>query len=222
MNFDKLQSAVNQWNARVPFRLNESQFEAFETALYEANQVMNLTRVAREDCWERHFLDSLAVGLFIPEGASILDIGTGPGFPAWPLAAARPDLTVTAIDSNGKMLGFLKHQLLPNMQAFAVRAEEWEQFEAFDLVTGRAVAPLAIQLEISAPLCGIGGLVIPMRTAHDDWDDRVIGNLGLKLRRVETVVIGEATRIFPIFEKVRPTPKKYPRRWADIKKKPLF
>ncbi|RYG69749.1 16S rRNA (guanine(527)-N(7))-methyltransferase RsmG, partial [bacterium] len=80
-------------------------FETFEADLYEANEVMNLTRVPREECWLRHFLDSLLIAPWLPGEGSLLDIGSGPGFPAWPLALARPELQVTALDSSGKMLG---------------------------------------------------------------------------------------------------------------------
>src|ERR1041384_3584956 len=121
-----------------------AQFEAFEAKLYEANAVMNLTRVPREECWLRHFVDSLLFQDLIPDRASVLDIGTGPGFPAWPLACARPDLQLTAMDSSGKMLGFLQRQGLPNLETIQIRAEEWGVRDRFDVVTGRAVAPLSI------------------------------------------------------------------------------
>jgi 16S rRNA (guanine527-N7)-methyltransferase len=201
-------------------------FAEFEDRLYAANEVMNLTRVPREDAWRRHFLDSLLFHDLIPEGAEVLDIGAGPGFPAWPLACARPDLEVTALDSNGKMLGFLKENLLPNLRSVQVRAEEWGMRDRFDVVTGRAVAPLAAQLEISAPPCRVGGLVLPMRTARDEPDlERVqTGALGLELRRVERRVLPgeEAERLFPVYEKTTPTAPGYPRRWAEIKAKPLI
>src|ERR1041384_4679794 len=125
-----------------------AQFEAFEAKLYEANAVMNLTRVPREECWLRHFVDSLLFQDLIPLNARVLDIGTGPGFPAWPLACARPDLQVTALDSNGKMLGFLRSQPLPNLEVVQERAEEWGAFERFGVVTGRALAPLPVQIEL--------------------------------------------------------------------------
>ena len=200
-------------------------FQRFETALYETNEVMNLTRVPREECWYRHFLDSLIFHDLIPRGARVLDIGTGPGFPAWPLACARPDLSVTAMDSNGKMLGFLKSQPLSNLTAVNARAEEWNDKYGFDVVTGRAVAPLSTQLELSAGLCKRKGLVIPMRAASDiDGPETInLGPLGLKLDRTEKRILpgSDSIRIFPIYVKVKPTSPGYPRRWADMKAKPL-
>ncbi len=202
-----------------------SEFEAFEDRLYEANEVMNLTRVAREECWFRHFVDSLLFIDLIPQGAKLVDIGTGPGFPAWPIACARPDLDVMALDSSGKMLGFLTKNPLPNLATLQVRAEECHLRDAFDVVTGRAVAPLAIQLEISAHLVKLGGAVIPMRTPADRLDfEKDPGVLGLKLEKaIERTLPGtDVVRVFPIYRKVESTPKRFPRTWAEIRRKPVI
>lgn len=200
-------------------------FDRFEESLYHANEVTNLTRVERQDCKIRHFLDSLLFQDLIPVGATVLDIGTGPGFPAWPLACARPDLRLTALDSSGKMLGFLKSQPLPNLLVVSARAEEWRKREAFDFVTGRAVAPLSAQLEISAAFAKIGGQVIPMRSPADiEALDRVdLKPLGLNLVRVlERRLVGsDTTRVFPLFQKAKSTSANYPRRWAELKRNPL-
>lgn len=199
-------------------------FEEFEAALYAANAVMNLTRVPREECWLRHFIDSLLFQDLIPSGATVLDIGTGPGFPAWPLACARPDLQVTALDSSGKMLGFLKRHPLPNLEPVLARAEEWGVRDRFDVVTGRAVAPLAIQLELSAPAAKLGGLVLPMRTPAEESDIRKLdGNLGLELEDVVSRSLPgtDVVRMFALYRKVAPTAEKYPRPWSEIKRKPI-
>lgn len=212
----------------IGLHLSDQQFDAFsqfEEALYGANKVMNLTRVPREEAWLRHFLDSLLFQDLIPRGSSVLDIGTGPGFPAWPLAQARPDLRVTALDSSGKMLGFLLQHPLPNLEIINARAEELGVREKFDFVTGRALAPLAIQLELSAQPCKIGGFVVPMRTPSDEQslievDESVLG-LVLKERLQRALPGTDALRLFPIFQKTQRTPRNYPRRWAEIKSKPL-
>jgi 16S rRNA (guanine527-N7)-methyltransferase len=214
--------------SEIGILLDEAQldaFEAFEQALYAANEVMNLTRIPIEDAWRRHFLDSLLFQNLIPAGSSVLDLGTGPGFPAWPLACARPDLQVTALDSNGKMLGFLAGQPLPNLEIVNARAEEWGVRERYDVVTGRALAPVSIQLELSAAACKIGGAVIPMRTVADRDSIKAFPDtkLGLSLRGMnERALVGtEALRLFPVFKKFAPTPREYPRRWAEIKSKPI-
>lgn len=208
--------------------LSEAQldsFEAFEQDLYEANETRNLTRVPREEAWIRHFLDSLLFQDLIPESSTVLDIGTGPGFPAWPLACARPDLQVMALDSNGKMLAFLRELPLRNLEIVQGRAEEWLARDRFDVVTGRAVAPLTAQLEISTSFCKLGGALIPMRGASDaaliETFDPAI--LGLALERIETRPLprSEAVRLFPIYRKIMLTPARFPRRWSEILKKPL-
>jgi len=200
-------------------------FLEFERALYEANEVMNLTRVPQEEAWLRHFVDSLLFQDLLPQGAIVLDVGTGPGFPSWPLACARPDLKVTAIDSSGKMLGFLRRQQLPNLEVVQVRAEEWNQREQFDFVTGRAVAPLAVQLEISAPFAKLGGTVLPMRTPaeRDDLLDFPSASLGLGPPALypRTLPGTDVVRLGATFEKVAMTPRQYPRTWAEIKRKPI-
>lgn len=200
-------------------------FAAFEANLYAANAVMNLTRVAQEDCWLRHFVDSLLFQDLVPEGASLLDIGTGPGFPAWPLACARPDLRVTALDSSGKMLGFLRRNPLPNLEIVLARAEDWGVREQFDVVTGRALAPLPIQLEVSAPPLKVGGRIVPMRTPGEEdvakaFPASVLGLRPAGLHR-RPLPGTDVVRLFAVYEKVAATDSVYPRPWAEIKRKPL-
>jgi 16S rRNA (guanine527-N7)-methyltransferase len=134
-------------------------------------------------------------------------------------------LSVTALDSNGKMLGFLMTQALPNLRVVNARAEEWGERESFDVITGRAVAPLSAQLEISAAFAKIGGIVVPMRSASDlDLMDSIdLRPLGLKLARVVDKPLPESDvrRVFPVYEKRKPTAPGFPRRWAELKKKPL-
>lgn len=200
-------------------------FERFLDDLYAQNRVMNLTRVPEDEAELRHLVDSLLFHDLVPHGSEVLDLGTGPGFPAWPLACARPDLRVTALDSSGKMLGFLRRHPLANLDILEARAEEYSVTGRFDVVTGRAVAPLAVQLEISARPCARGGAVIPMRTpserpAAEAFHAR---ELGLVLESIHERTLPElnAPRMFPVFRKVQPTPSGYPRRWAEIKRKPL-
>lgn len=202
-----------------------SRFSSYKVALYKFNELRNLTRIPIEECELRHFVDCALFQELIPQGASVLDIGTGPGLPAWVLANVRPDLEVTALDSSGKMLDFLRSQPLPNLLVVEDRAEAWGVTERFDVVTGRAVAPLSMQLELSARPTKIGGMVLPMRTTQDqDAISHLAENpLGLELEIVHERVLPvlEAMRLFPVFRKISKTPKEYPRSWAEIRKKPL-
>lgn len=212
--------------AKLGLELTPQQLELFasyEKDLYEANKVMNLTRIPQEEAWLKHFLDSLLIAPFIAPGSLVLDIGTGPGLPAFPLACARPDIQVLAMDSSGKMLGFLETQLLPNLMVHTARAEECGSKEKFDFVTGRAVAPLGIQLELSSAPCKIGGSVVPMRTPHEQFELESLRRLGLELEKVETKALGQTNivRAFPIYRKVAKSEAGLPRKWAEIKKAPL-
>lgn len=201
-------------------------FAAFEEALYTANETRNLTRVPREQCWIKHFIDSLLFQDYFPTGAKVLDIGCGPGFPSWPLACAREDLQVVGLDSNGKMLGFLSENLLPNLKVINGRAEDlaYELSEQFDVVTGRAVAALSLQFELSVRFLKVGGLFLPLRTPNDREEaERLDGELHIKL---ENQIITElpdsmGERYLPVFRKAFQTPKKYPRSFSDMKRKPL-
>ncbi|MBA3727144.1 MAG: 16S rRNA (guanine(527)-N(7))-methyltransferase RsmG [Armatimonadetes bacterium] len=212
--------------------LSDSQlasFELFEERLYEANEVMNLTRVPKAECWSRHFLDSLILSPLIPDGAKLLDIGSGPGMPGACLAIARPDLTVSIIESAGKALNFLrdvfgKQELLSLIQGRAEDVAHIGDFrEKFDVVTGRAVAPLSVQIEISAPFVILGGMFIPMRTDKDkELPAECAARLGLSLLETRTYIIRPllATRHLPVYQKHKSTPATFPRTWAKIRQAP--
>ncbi len=201
-----------------------SEFSRFREELYRLNEVMNLTRVSLAECEVRHFIESLLIADLIPVGAMVLDIGTGAGIPAWPLACARPDLKVTAMDSTAKALRPLSAVPLPNLRVKLHRGEEVTNRESFDVVTGRAVAPLGTQLEISAAWAKVGGAVIPFRTPSEIGFIKSIAveELGLSLGSVETRSLPDTdvVRLFPVFRKVGKTPKNFPRTWAQIKKSP--
>ena len=194
-----------------------SAFEAFEGRIYATNEVKNLTRVPREECWSRHFLDSLAPSRFIPNGSTVLDIGTGAGFPGVPLAIARPDLKVSLMEAAQKEVDFLRS--LPfDISVLRGRAEDLGRVhrEQFDVVTGRALAPLPAQLEVSAPFAKVGGLIIPMRTEKDkSVAQKSFAVLGIEL------VAEHSPLYLPIYEKKSPTPQEFPRSWALIRNRPL-
>lgn len=208
------------WEAALEERL-----KAFAAELYRRNETTNLTRVAEAECDVRHFADSLLVAEFCGEGDSVLDIGPGPGFPSWVLAACRPDLQVTAVESQGKMVRMLTALPLPNLAVLEQRAEEEVLRERFDVVTGRAVAPFAVQAEVSAAWVAVGGIYVPFRTPSERGEVEAFnaGVLGLVLEDlVERALPGsETVRLFPVFRKVRATPMEYPRAWGRIKAKPL-
>lgn len=197
---------------------------AYLDDLYAVNQVMNLTRVRREEAETRHLIDSLLLSRFLGDASTVLDIGTGPGLPAFPIACAFPHLEVTALDSSGKMIGFLNRHPLPNLVVVQGRAEERGWRETFDIVTGRALAPFPLQIELSAAFLKLGGRFVPFRTPAERQEIETIHvlGLGLALRELTEIELPgtDIRRLFPTFEKIRPTPPQYPRAWAQMKARP--
>jgi 16S rRNA (guanine527-N7)-methyltransferase len=231
-------AALSENAAAFGLQLTRVQLEAFalfEKFLYESNVTMNLTRVPQSECWSRHFLDSLAISPMIPNGSSVLDIGSGPGFPGACLAIARPDLKVTCMDASSKAVSFMArvfgpHSILPVLyQVINARAEtashDSKLRESFDVVTGRAIAPFPIQAEISAAFVKVGGIFVPMRTPRerDEIANFPVMKLGLHLSEFKSTRIPAigADRLFPIFSKKGKTPGEYPRGWSKIKSSPL-
>ncbi|MBS1708178.1 MAG: 16S rRNA (guanine(527)-N(7))-methyltransferase RsmG [Armatimonadetes bacterium] len=214
--------------SRLGIELAPAQIQAltaFVTDLYATNQTTNLTRVPEGEADAMHLADSLLVAEFAKRHARVLDIGAGPGFPAVPLALCRPDLDIIAVEATSKFATFLSAHCPTNVEVVNGRAEELDGRETVDLVTGRALAPLGIQLELSAAWCKVGGLVVPFRTPAEREACATIniGVLGLRLVALEERQIPgtDVVRLFPVYEKVRPTPAEYPRPWARIKARPF-
>lgn len=204
----------------------KSALSDFLDALYRENAHTNLTRVSPEEAPVRHVVESLLVLPYLPRQGRVLDVGSGPGLPAWVIAWANPDLTIEALDATVKMQRFLASQPLPNLRQRIQRAEEDVEYEMFDAATGRAFAPFGIQAEVTAPWLRVGGRFIPFRTQAERSEIEMAntGVLGLKLVEIHEAPLpmGMGVRLFPIFEKTRSTPPEFPRTWARIKAKPLF
>ena len=204
----------------------------FGALLLKQNQVMNLTAITEPTAVARlHFLDSLA--LLREEalaGKTLIDIGCGAGFPGVPLAIAEPSLQVTLLDSLQKRVNWLK-TILPELgvdaTCVAARAEEYvaEHREAYDVATSRAVARLNILSELCLPYVKVGGKFLALKgamaQAEADEAKTAIEALGGRLSEIREYPVGEATHRIVVVEKVRPTPKAYPRKFAKIKQQPL-
>ena len=211
------------------------QLERFADKLLETNKVMNLTAITEpEQVASLHFLDSLclldAVSL---AGKSVVDVGTGAGFPGMPLKIAESSIELTLLDSLGKRVDFLRaccDELgLAGVDCIHGRAEEFaaDHRQSFDYAVSRAVASLPVLCELCLPLVREGGAFIAMKSSHSDEEIReaytAIKTLGGQLREVKTYRIPgtDVEHRLVIIDKVGPTPKKYPRRFAQIKKQPL-
>lgn len=200
------------------------QLAAYHASLYLQNQVMNLTRIPAEEAWRKQYLDAAVLAPLIPTGAKVLDIGTAYGVPAVVLAILRPDCSIVALDGSRKGLALIEAQQLPNVEVVQARAEDWSRREAFDVVTGRALAPLPLQLELSAAFAKVGGAVIPYRTSHELGlaQELPADRLGLQLKNTQLVQLDDQThRLFPTYRKLKPTPGRFPRKWAEMKLRPL-
>ena len=205
--------------------------------LLEQNQVMNLTAITQPDKVARlHMLDCAALANAVElKGKTLLDVGTGAGFPGLPLRLVEPTLRVTLLDSLGKRVNWLAGLCprlgAPDVVCVHARAEEqallpgWR--DSFDLVTSRAVADLSVLCELCLPFVRVGGLFLAMKAAdcqeEVDRAGRAVSLLGGRLLPAWDYAIpgADVTRRLVRIEKVSPTPKGYPRRFAKIQKAPL-
>lgn len=215
-----------------------SKLAAFCDYLLEQNELFNLTAIKTpEGAALLHFADSLTLSEFIPDGAKILDIGSGAGFPAIPIAIARPDIHVTALDSTQKRVNFINSAAkmlgLDNLTAVCHRAEDvtGSQFkESFDIVTARAVAPYPILLELCLPAVKVGGKFVAMKSKDVSREtsgiDKVLKTFSITSPKFNYSELQHGDEVFERciveIKKSASTPPKYPRAYAQIKKKPIF
>lgn len=203
--------------------------------LVEKNKVMNLTAITDPaDIAALHFLDSAALLTLADfRGKRVADIGTGAGFPGMPLRILEPTLHMTLLDSLNKRIDFLQEVCqelgLSDVECVHARAEEFaaQHRESFEIVTSRAVANLRMLSELCLPLVKVGGVFLSMKSVDSDAEleesGKSISMLGGRVSdRKDYVIPGTDVRHRVILiEKIRETPKKYPRAFAKIKKSPL-
>ncbi len=207
--------------------------------MLEVNKSLNLTAIKEEKAVIlKHYVDSLTVSQYIPEGSRVIDVGCGAGFPTLPLAIFRPDLTIFALDGTAKRINYVSETAkilgLTGVTAIAARAEELgaasEYRESFDVVTARAVASLPILCELCIPFAKLGGKMIAMKSqqASEELDTakNCIKLCGGDVSNVISCNLksdsGEIDkRNLIIIEKIKKTPPLYPRHYSKISKKPL-
>ncbi len=218
----------------TPHEKSIEHFRLYYELLEEKNKVMNLTAISGEaDCARLHFLDSSAPLLIADmAGKKLIDVGTGAGFPGLPLKIMEPSISLTLLDSLDKRIRFLQDVCsqagLEDVNFVHGRAEEpGELRESFDFAVSRAVARLSMLCEFCLPYVKVGGAFLALKgpAAAEEIDEakKAISILGGKLERVfEYEVPGtELRHNIVLIRKVSPTPKKYPRRFAIMKKSPL-
>ena len=232
---DKMLAALSQGLPQLGLTLGEDIQKTlcdFGHAMVKQNEVMNLTGITEDEAVAKlHLLDSLTVlSTADLAGRKLIDVGCGAGFPGVPLAIACPDAQITLLDSLGKRMKWLE-EVLPTLgvraECITARAEEAvvSRRESYDFATSRAVARLNILLELTAPYVKVGGAVLAMKGAAAKEElaecTNAIKKLGLKLEEVREFPIDGTAHAVIVLRKVAPTPAKFPRRFAQIKKSPL-
>ena len=211
------------------------QLQRYAELLLETNKVMNLTAITDpSDVATLHFLDCAALLTLADfRGKSVVDVGTGAGFPGMPLRLVEPSIRLTLLDSLNKRIQFLEtvcRELdLPDVACVHARAEEFaaEHRETFDLAVSRAVAALPVLCELCLPLVKPGGKFLAMKSVESDAElaaaQHAIAILGGAVEAVRDYAIPgtDVRHRLIVVEKVKKTPEKYPRMFAKIKKNPL-
>jgi 16S rRNA (guanine527-N7)-methyltransferase len=215
-----------------------AQFDTFTSLLLEWNGRFNLTRITEPaEIAVKHYLDSLSLlaVVEIPSGASVIDIGTGAGFPGIPLKIARPDLKITMLDSVKKKLAFLEAAVaglgLRDVALIHGRAEDVGKDKTYrerhDLVVSRAVSRLSVLSELCIPFCRIGGRFAAYKGVDVDDELResaeAIRILGGELEAAHkfTLPQSDLKRTLVVVRKVRSTPGGYPRKAGVPERNPL-
>ena len=214
----------------------QQQFEDYMKLLLEWNEKINLTAITEEDdIILKHFADSLTISKYIKEGKSIVDVGTGAGFPGMPVKIVREDVKVTLVDSLNKRILFLQDVVeklgLQKVQTLHYRAEEFGQNkkyrESFDIATSRAVANLSTLVEYLLPLVKVGGICICMKGSEikEELENskKAIQTLGGQIEKVEEFLLpgSDIKRNIVIIKKINSTPNRYPRKPGTPAKEPL-
>lgn len=231
--FEKI---LSDWNIEITVRQSD-QFDRYFELLVFWNEKINLTSITgKDDVFVKHFADSIAMLKYADmSGKSLIDIGTGAGFPGIPLKIMCPELNVVLADSLNKRITFLNEIIneleLDDIIAIHGRAEDLandnEYREKFDVVTSRAVANLSVLSEYCLPFVNTGGTFISYKSGNVDDELSSAGHaievLGGKVERVEkySIPYTDYDRSLCFIKKINATDKKYPRKAGTALKKPL-
>ena len=226
MNQDNFILELKKLNINIT-DLQLKQLERYYELLVEYNKVMNLTGITiKEEVYLKHFYDSLTIAKVIDLNnyQTLCDVGTGAGFPGLVLKILYPNLKVTLLDSLNKRLNFLnvviKELNLKDIETVHSRAEEYNK--QFDVTVARAVAPLNILLEYCIPLTKVNGYFIAMKGKNEEANN-ALKELNSEIIETNSFLlpIEQSNRTIIKIKKLKETNKKFPRKYSEIKKKPL-
>lgn len=239
MDLKAFEEEVNIKSQSINIKLNKRQIEAlynYMNLLIEKNKVMNLTGITEpKEIILKHFIDSLTILKYIEKDKTVIDVGTGAGFPGIPLKISEDSLKIVLLDSLNKRINFLNEVIennkLTNIETIHGRAEDLgrtEKYrEKFDVATSRAVAPLNILLEYMMPFVKIGGICICMKgnNCGEEIENskNAIELLGGKVEKIEKFELpsSDNNRTIIIIKKIKKISNKFPRNAGIPTKKPL-
>lgn len=239
MNLEEFENKFVTYLSELNLKLNEKQirqFYMYMNLLLEWNKKINLTAITQEDeIVLKHFVDSLTIVKYLKEGTTVIDVGTGAGFPGIPIKIFREDVNVVLMDSLNKRLKFLdeviKELELKKISTIHSRAEELARSKkyraSFDVATSRAVANLSTLAEYMLPFVSLGGQCICMKGSEVEEEleqaKNAISILGGKINTINTFDLPKSDmgRNIIVIDKVRKTPEKYPRKPGTPAKEPI-
>ena len=209
-----------------------SKFEKYYDLLVFYNKQFNITTITeKREVYVKHFIDSI-LGVDKLCGKTLIDVGSGGGFPAIPNKIMRDDLSVTLLEATGKKCNFLQAVIdelgLKNIRVINDRAETLaknpEYRESFDICTARAVARLNTLCEYCMPFVKKGGIFVSYKANAQEEiieSENAVKVLGGKIKEVYTYNLEDANRTLIVIDKIKPTDKKYPRGNGKERKNPL-
>ena len=215
--------------------LNDSQkakFNAYYELLIKYNKMFNITAITeKEEVYEKHFIDSI-LGADEIKGNTLIDIGSGGGFPALPIKIVKEDLSVTLLEATGKKCEFLKTVIseldLEKVTVINGRAEDLAKDEnyreKFDVCTARAVARMNTLSEYCMPFVKVGGTFVAFKgdgLEETKEAENAIKILGGKVEKIKEYTLNDAKRTLITVKKIKNTDKKYPRGNGKERKNPL-
>ena len=236
MNQEEFKKLMNFYANKINIMFTEEQiiqFYKYMNLLIEWNKKINLTSIEEpQEIILKHFIDSLTINSYIEDNQTLVDVGTGAGFPGIPIKIYRPNVKIVLVDSLNKRINFLNEVIkelnLKDIETVHSRVEDFgknsKYRESFDIVTARAVSNLAVLSEYLVPLTKIGGNCICMKGNEIEEEcnnaKNAIKILGGKISKIDTFKLPESniSRNIIVIQKTNKTPNKYPRK-AGIQSK---